>query len=73
MRLSDALTPDPAWLCAYLDGDSWSQDGVRLATEEELTNFFGSSDAWIGSIKCIYHILFNIQVHVEFGIVKASR
>lgn len=56
VRLSDALTPDPAWLCAYLDGDSWSQDGVRLATEEELTNFFGSSVNTTGLWCATYHL-----------------
>ncbi|CAE7866157.1 unnamed protein product [Symbiodinium microadriaticum] len=35
VRLSDE-TPDPKWLCAYLDGETWSTEGVRLATVAEL-------------------------------------
>ncbi|CAK8989604.1 unnamed protein product [Durusdinium trenchii] len=42
---------DPAWRCAYLDGDTWSVEGVRLATAEELRDFFGPS-ADISGVWC---------------------
>ncbi|CAE7539239.1 unnamed protein product [Symbiodinium sp. KB8] len=35
--------PDPEWICAYLDGDSWSTEGVRLATASELEAALGGS------------------------------
>ena len=34
--------PDPSWVCAFLDGDKWSREGVRLATAEELEVAFGA-------------------------------
>ena len=34
--------PDPTWICAYLDGDTWSTEGVRLATPGELEAAFGA-------------------------------
>lgn len=42
VRLSDVApaTTTPL-LCAFLDGDVWSQQGIRVATEEELNDFFG--------------------------------
>lgn len=41
VRLSDVApaTTTPL-LCAFLDGDVWSQQGIRVATEEELNDFF---------------------------------
>eukprot|EP00435_Cladocopium_sp_Y103_P025592 s1429_g6.t1 len=42
VRLSDVpISATTPLLCAFLDGDVWSQEGVRVATEEELNDFFG--------------------------------
>ena len=44
---------DARWTCAYLDGDTWSTDGVRLATAEELEAFnLSASGVWCVS----YHL-----------------
>lgn len=40
VRLSDVAPATTPLLCAFLDGDVWSQQGIRVATEEELNDFF---------------------------------
>lgn len=42
LRLSSE-SPGPTWTCAFLDGETWSTEGVRIASIEELTARFGES------------------------------
>eukprot|EP00439_Symbiodinium_sp_Y106_P015391 s943_g2.t1 len=46
--------PNPEWICAYLDGDSWSTEGVRLATTSELEAALGvsadTSGVWCATV-----------------------
>ena len=48
------MAPDPEWICAFLDGDAWSTDGVRLAFAEELEAAFGdiadTSGVWCATV-----------------------
>ncbi|CAE7670489.1 unnamed protein product [Symbiodinium sp. CCMP2592] len=48
------VAPEPNWICAYLDGDTWSTEGVRLATSAELETAFGgqadTSGVWCATL-----------------------
>ncbi|CAE7245713.1 Synaptotagmin-4 [Symbiodinium microadriaticum] len=48
------VAPEPNWICAYLDGDTWSTEGVRLATPAELETAFGgqadTSGVWCATL-----------------------
>ena len=56
------------WTCAYLDGDTWSTDGVRLVTAEELEAFnLSASGAWCVS----YHLsIFAGFLDLLLGVVQ---
>jgi hypothetical protein len=58
------------WTCAYLDGDTWSTDGVRLVTAEELEAFnLSASGAWCVS----YHLsIFAGFLDLLLGVVQYS-
>ena len=42
LRLSDQ-NAEPDWRCAYLDGEVWSREGVRLASAAEISALYGDS------------------------------
>ncbi|CAE7392808.1 SYT4 [Symbiodinium sp. CCMP2456] len=42
LRLS-GRNPEPDWRCAYLDGEVWSREGVRLASAAEISALYGDS------------------------------
>ena len=46
VRLSTS-PPSPDWRCAYLDSDTWSFEGVWLATPAELLDHFGEDTAGV--------------------------
>ena len=56
------------WTCAYLDGDTWSTDGVRLVTAEELEALnLSASGAWCVS----YHLsIFAGFLDLLLGVVQ---
>ncbi|CAE7601919.1 SYT4 [Symbiodinium sp. CCMP2592] len=43
IRMTD-VSPQQTWVCAYLDGDEWSTQGVRIASQEELAALQSSAN-----------------------------
>ncbi|CAE7625670.1 PAO [Symbiodinium sp. CCMP2592] len=53
-----AVPPEPNWICAYLDGNSWSQEGVHLATMPELERALGANTETYGTWCATSHLSF---------------
>ena len=72
LRLSD-VTPNPSWKCVFLDGDTWSTRGVRLAREEELRASYGASFNTSGTWCATSHLsIFSVLAATQLFLVAPS-